>query len=165
MSRDDQFREFALAQTPRLLRGAWLLCGEHQLAEDLTQETLAKVYLAWGKRGIDNAGAYAHTTMVRTFISARRKRSSSEQPAAIIADRSASDGDSDLRLDLMTALAALSPVDRAVLVLRFLEDQPVSRAAEALGLSELAVRSRTQRALQQVRLHLGSRSDYLEGGL
>jgi hypothetical protein len=41
------FQEFAIARTPQLHRTAWLLAGEHHLAEDLVQETLAKLYRAW----------------------------------------------------------------------------------------------------------------------
>ena len=41
------------------------------------QETLAKVYVRWHRRlgaRIDNPAAYAQTTLVRTFLSARRRR-------------------------------------------------------------------------------------------
>jgi DNA-directed RNA polymerase specialized sigma24 family protein len=39
-----EFEEFARARAPHLYRAAWLLCGEHHRAEDLVQETLAKVF-------------------------------------------------------------------------------------------------------------------------
>ena len=74
-----EFEEFAYARTPHLLRSAWLLCGDVHQAEDLVQETLAKVYVRWHRRlggRIDNPAAYAQTTLVRTFLSARRRRSS-----------------------------------------------------------------------------------------
>src|SRR3954451_20247006 len=80
-----EFEEFAHARAPHLLRSAWLLCGDAHQAEDLVQETLAKVYVRWHRRlgaRIDNPAAYVQTTLVRTFLSARRRRSSRELPYA-----------------------------------------------------------------------------------
>jgi RNA polymerase sigma factor (sigma-70 family) len=58
---------------------------------------------------------------------------------------------SDLRLALVDALAGLAPLDRAVLVLRYLEDLGVDEVADRLGLSPGAVRNRSMRALQRTR--------------
>ncbi|WP_228387500.1 MULTISPECIES: sigma factor [unclassified Nocardioides] len=44
------FTEFAQARMPHLYRSAWLLCGDRHRAEDLVQETLARVYGRWGRR-------------------------------------------------------------------------------------------------------------------
>jgi RNA polymerase sigma-70 factor (sigma-E family) len=151
-----EFEEFARARAPHLLRSAWLLCGDAHQAEDLVQETLAKVYVRWHRRvggRIDNPAAYAHTALVRTFLSARRRRSSGELPYAeppdvVHADPAAS---SDLQLVVADALAGLAPADRAVLVLRYLEDRSVVDVAELLGVSEGAVRNRSMRALDRLR--------------
>lgn len=151
-----EFEEFALARATQLYRSAWLLCGDRHQAEDLVQETLAKVYVRWNRRlvaPIDNPAAYAQTTLVRTFLSARRRRSSSELAYADVPEPATPDpaSASDLRLALLAALAGLTPLDRAVLVLRYLEDLSVRDVAELLGLSEGAVRSRSMRALERTR--------------
>jgi RNA polymerase sigma-70 factor (sigma-E family) len=163
------FEEFAYARTPHLLRSAWLLCGDQHQAEDLVQETLAKVYVRWHRRiggGIDNPTAYAQTALVRTFLSARRRRSSGELPYAeppddVGPDRSA---ETDLQLHVAEALAGLAPADRAVLVLRYLEDRSVSDVASALGVSEGAVRNRSMRALDRLRPLLDSTTRPTPGG-
>ena len=152
--RDAGFEELARAVTPRLYRSAHFLAGDPHTAEDLVQETLAKLYVRWTR--IDQPAAYAHTTLVRTFLSARRRRSSSELPSSTLPDRGRPDGDHDLRLALTEALAALRPVDRAVLVLRYLDDLSVAETAARTGLSAGAVRNRSMRALQQVRDLLGT---------
>lgn len=155
---DADFEEFARARAAQLYRSAWLLCGEHHRAEDLVQETLAKVYVAWRRRfatPIDNPAAYAHTTLVRTHISAHRKRSSTERPLEVLPDRPAGDAGADLRLTLAEALARLDPLDRAVLVLRYLDDVSVADTATALGVSPGAVRNRSLRALDRIRPLLG----------
>lgn len=151
-----EFEEFAQARAPHLLRAAWLLCGDVHQAEDLVQETLAKVYVRWHRRlasSIDNPAAYAQTTLVRTFLSSKRRRSSGELPYAeppdeIHPDRAA---DTDLQLLVAEALGGLAPADRAVLVLRYLEDRSVSDTAALLDVSEGAVRNRSMRALERLR--------------
>lgn len=147
----DGFEEFALARTPRLYRSAWLLCGDRHGAEDLVQETLAKVFVKW--RRIDNPAAYAQTTLVRTFLSHRRRKSSQELPYADLPDIAGEDPSarSDLRLGLQDVLAGLAPIDRAVLVLRYSDDLSVDEVAARLGLSPGAVRNRSMRALGRAR--------------
>ncbi len=58
-------------------------------------------------------------------------------------------------MTLLNALAELSAQDRAVLVLRYWEDQSVEDVAAALRLSRGAVRNRSMRALGQLREALG----------
>jgi len=151
-SRPDRgFEEFALARTPHLYRAAWLLCGDRHQAEDLVQETLAKVYVRMGRRfagRVENPAAYAQTALVRTFLSHRRRRSSHERPYADPPDRPDATG---LRLALLDALAGLAPADRAVLVLRYLEDLSVEEVAARLEVSPGAVRNRSMRALARLR--------------
>jgi RNA polymerase sigma-70 factor (sigma-E family) len=152
----DGFEDFARARAAQLYRSAWLLCGDAHQAEDLVQETLAKVYAKWrrpfGGR-IDNPAAYAQTTLTRTFISGRRRRSSGEVPYADLPDAPVADpsGGSDLRLELQELLGGLSATDRAVLVLRFVEDLGVDEVAQRLGLTPGAVKNRSMRALARAR--------------
>ncbi|WP_341927175.1 SigE family RNA polymerase sigma factor [Nocardioides psychrotolerans] len=153
---EQEFEEFALARTPQLYRSAWLLCGDRHQAEDLVQETLAKVYARWRRpfvSRIDNPAAYAQTTLTRTFLSARRRRSNHETPYAALPDAAAPDlaAASDLRLALCEALGRLTPVDRAVVVLRYLEDLSVDEVAARTGLSSGAVRNRSMRSLERLR--------------
>jgi RNA polymerase sigma factor (sigma-70 family) len=56
---------------------------------------------------------------------------------------------------LMSALAALPARQRAVVVLRFWEDQSIEQCAEALGCSEGTVKSQAARGLQTLRNLLG----------
>ena len=46
---DGGFADFVRAQTPALLRSAYLLTGDQQLAEDLVQEALARTSLHWAR--------------------------------------------------------------------------------------------------------------------
>ena len=147
-----EFEDFALARSGALYRQAWALCGDRHRAEDLVQETLAKVYVKW--RRIDTPYAYSQRTLMRTYLSHRRRRSSTEQPWAEVPEHPGTEDPmavSDLRLSLQDALAELAPLDRAVLVLRYLEDLSVAETATRLGLSPGAVKNRSLRALNRVR--------------
>jgi RNA polymerase sigma-70 factor (sigma-E family) len=165
--RAEEFEEFAVARTPQLFRAAWLLCGDSHRSEDLVQETLAKVYVRWHRRlgaPIEHPVAYAHTTLVRTYLSAQRRRSAHETPTEHLPEQAhETGGDAATRIALRAALDELAPMDRAVLVLRYLEDVSVADTADALGVSPGAVRNRTARALDRLRVVLGpSLRDLLE---
>ncbi|AJF65857.1 MULTISPECIES: SigE family RNA polymerase sigma factor [Streptomyces] len=157
-SRADEFLEFASARTGHLFRSACLLTsGDTHLAEDLTQETLGRMYSLWGRMArIGNPAAYAQTVLVRTFLSHQRRRSATERPLGELPDRAPDNGeDPALRIALLDALAGLAPKDRAVVVLRYWEDRSIEETADALHVSSAAVRTRSVRALAKLRERLG----------
>lgn len=156
MTRNDaeEFTEFVRATAPRLHRAALLLTGDHHLTDDLTQATYARVYASWRRVSrADDPLAYARRTLLNTYLSHRRLRRNSELPAdpALMPEPSRHEDDHATRVDLLDALATLSPHDRAVLVLRYWEDRSVADTAHDLGITEGAVRTRSSRALQRLR--------------
>ncbi|GAA1559018.1 SigE family RNA polymerase sigma factor [Kribbella hippodromi] len=153
MSGTAEFEEFARARIPQLYRTAWLLAGDRHHAEDLVQETLAKLLTVWSR--IENPGAYARTALVRTYISQRRRKSWGERPTGEVPEVVERPGDPELRMALQGALAELAPLDRAVLVLRFFEDRSVEQVALDLGKTTSAITTRTARALDRLRAVLG----------
>lgn len=157
-----EFESFVHATASQMHRTALLLTGDHHLAEDLTQATYAKVFASWRRvRRADNPVAYTRTTLMNTFLSQRRARRWGERPGRIedvsetLAAQQQTDAAapqaSEARLDLLAALAQLSPTDRAVLVARYWEDRSTAQTAHDLGLSEAAVRTRAKRALARLR--------------
>ncbi|MGH8894895.1 MAG: sigma factor [Actinomycetes bacterium] len=86
------FSEFVQQRSHSLLRTAFLLVGDHQLAEDLLQEALIRTLIAWPRlRDPANVDAYARRTIVTTAISWRRRRSFHERPVEILPDASGAD--------------------------------------------------------------------------
>lgn len=147
------FEAFVAATAGSMHRTAVLLCGDHHLAEDLTQTSYAKVFASWRRvASADDPVAYTRQILVRTFLSHRRLRRTTERPVDAVPDSPGAVHDPSLRLDLLAALRALSPDDRAVLVLRFWEDLSVADAARLLGTSDAACRQRTARALARIRV-------------
>ncbi|MGR6971052.1 SigE family RNA polymerase sigma factor [Streptomyces cynarae] len=150
------YLEFAAVRSGPLFRTACLLTGDWHLAEDLVQETLAKMYRSWRRISrVDSPVAYADTVLVRTFLSQRRRRSSTERPSDRLPDAAGPAQDAELRIALLDGLARMTAKDRAVLVLRYWEDRSVEETAQVLQLSSGAVRAQSMRALQRLRALLG----------
>ncbi len=153
---DEEFAELVEAAWPGLYRTAYLLLGEHQLAEDLVQSSLAKTYAAWGKvREPGAARGYARVVLANTAASWFRRRSwRNELPSATLPERATASEPSD-RPAVLAALATLPPRQRAVVVLRYFDDLSVREVAAALGVSEGTVKSQTSAALVKLRVQLG----------
>lgn len=154
---DAEYVAFVHASWGALYRSAYLLLGEHELAEDLVQTALAKTYAAWGSvRDVDAAGGYARTVLVNTAATWFRRRSwRREVSTAVLPERGVVEADPATRPAVMEALRRLAPRQRAVVVLRFYEDLSVAETARALGCSEGTVKSQTSDALKRLRAVLG----------
>lgn len=153
---DDEFTEFVHAAWPGLYRSAYLMLGDHQLAEDLTQTALAKTYGSWRKvREPAAAPAYARVVLANTAASWFRRRGwRNERPTEVLPDRGV-EPDPSTRTAVVSALATLAPRQRAVVVLRYYDDLSVREVAHALGISEGTVKSQTSDALARLRAVLG----------
>ena len=153
----DEFAEYAAASIPSLRRLALLLCRNWHDADDLVQAALAKLCLHWYRAAAaDSTDAYVRAIVVREFVRGRRtgwarRVSVTDQPPQIRAPAA----DLDTLLDLQSAMTALAPRQRAVLVLRFYCDLDVIQTAEALGCAPGTVKSQTAKALATLRRTLG----------
>jgi RNA polymerase sigma-70 factor (sigma-E family) len=152
---DDEFDSFVRSRTHALLRSAYLLTGDQQLAEDLVQSALTRTHQAWKRLAhTGNAEAYARRTMYHLQVSWWRGRRVAEVLPERMPDPPGGDdhaGAVSLRLALRAALNQLSPKQRAVLVLRFFEDRTEREAADLLGVSAGTVKSQTAKALARLR--------------
>jgi RNA polymerase sigma-70 factor (sigma-E family) len=149
------FRDFVAARSPALVRTAWMLTGNQATAEDLVQTALAKTWTRWSRiERQDAPEAYVRRVMVSTFLTWNRRRWHAEIPVATVPDRATDGdafGDADRRRSVFAALRALPRRQRAVIVLRFLEDLTEAQTAEALGCSVGTVKSQSAKALTRLR--------------
>jgi RNA polymerase sigma-70 factor (sigma-E family) len=153
---DDDFVEYARASASQLRRTAYLLCRDWDLAADLTQTTLARMFVHWHRiTRRDNPHAYARQVLTRAFLDHHRSKHSREMVTAEFGDVPGISADSDLRLTLIDALGRLPPRDRAIVVLRYWEDLSVESVAEILGLPTGTVTSQSARSLARLRQQLG----------
>jgi RNA polymerase sigma-70 factor (sigma-E family) len=154
---DEEFTDFVRARGAALRRTAFFLTGDWQEAEDVTQTSLARLYVAWGRVESSGADAYARRIVVRSVVDARRRFWRRERPAEVLPDTATvPDDPTEDRLDLVRALAMLAPRQRALLVLRYWDDLPVTQVAEVLSMSPGTVKSGTARALESLRRVLGA---------
>ncbi|CAM3569738.1 SigE family RNA polymerase sigma factor [Nocardioides zeicaulis] len=151
MSTDDEagFTDFVAARQAALSRTAYLLTGDHHLAQDLVQAALMKAARHW-RRIHTSPEAYVRRAMYHQNISWWRRRRFTESGLGGL-DRAAPTADADLRLSLDQALARLTHKQRTVLVLRFYEDLTEVETARALSLSTSTVKSTTRQALARLR--------------
>jgi RNA polymerase sigma-70 factor (sigma-E family) len=162
MGRRDDFAGFVSADATRLMRIAYLLTGDREAAEDLLQETLERVYVAWPR--VDNPFAYARAALASRAASRWRDRARRrEAPLTEAADVAHARGDDSERIaqrdELVRALTRLGPRQRAAVVLRYLEDLSEAETAAALGCSVGTVKSQTSRALARLRAVLDEPPD------
>jgi RNA polymerase sigma-70 factor (sigma-E family) len=154
---EGSFDAFVTARTRALLRSAYLLTGDQQLAEDLVQTALAKASLRWARlvsRG--DPEPYVRTVLYREHVSWWRRRRLAEvlapeppEPARTTAGDFTDDvAQADA---LHRALLQLSPRQRAVVVLRYFEDRAEGEVAALLGCSVGTVRSQNARGLARLR--------------
>ncbi|WP_062212916.1 SigE family RNA polymerase sigma factor [Streptomyces sp. NBRC 109706] len=153
-ARDADFRAFALARWPRLLRTAYLLTGHHHDAEDLAQVALVKAYARWDRvmRATD-PDAYVWRIMINAHRDRIRGTRVLEWLTTRFPERAGGDRvDQFLVRDVLAAaLQRLPPRQRAAVVLRHVEDRTETEVAALLGTRVGTVRSRTSRGLEKLR--------------
>jgi RNA polymerase sigma-70 factor (sigma-E family) len=149
---DVSFEQFVTARRAALLRTAYLLAGHPDDAEDLLQVALAKAYPHW-RRIADRPEPYVRRIMARESVDRWRGRRWRETLiAAPVEPQTADETDvHDRRLELATALQALSPRQRAVVVLRYFDDLTERETAHLLGISVGTVKSHAREALARLR--------------
>jgi len=155
-----EFSAFVAERGHALFRTAYALTGNQHAAEDLLQVSLAKLVLYWN-RVTDDPEAYARRIIYREHISLwrrmwrRRETPTDSPPEARLAERDHAGAALD-RVLLREMLRTLPPRQRAVIVLRYLEDRSEQEVADILGCTTGTVGSQASRALAKLRASLGA---------
>lgn len=153
-----EYVEYVRGRLPRLHRTAYLLCGDAHRADDIVQAALTALYLNWKKAaGADNIDGFVHRILVRRYLDERRTRWSRMWSGDVPPETPAVASGSGLvedRDELVTALRSLPKGQRAVLVLRFLNDLSVEETARALDCSVGNVKSQSARGLAALRAQM-----------
>ena len=154
---DEDFVAFAQASSVRLQRAAYLLTGDRHQAEEAAQATLVRVYAAWGRVRRKDPYAYARTVLTN-LVTDQWRRPMREYATETMPEQQAPQDIADVvskRRWLIGALQALSPRERAVVVLRHFFDASEAEVARQLDLSAGTVKSLNSRALAKLRITAG----------
>ncbi|HEX3707205.1 MAG TPA: sigma factor [Mycobacteriales bacterium] len=93
--RASDFDDFVVGAAPGLLRIAVALTGERAAGEDLLQDVLERMYVAWPR--IDDASAYARRSLANGSANRwRRQARRPEHSVAQVPDVSVTDRSSEL---------------------------------------------------------------------
>lgn len=155
MSQTLGFADFVRANTPALVRTAYLLTGSADAAEELVQDTLVRLYPQWQR--VENADvpiAYVRRSLANGFLNQRRRASSRDIVTDTVPDRPSERSSVDDLVDrdeVWALLQTLNERQRAALVLRYYEGLDDSEIATALGCREGTVRSLVSRGLAALR--------------
>lgn len=157
MPDEDEFRALVQQEASGLLRLAYGVCGRLAAAEDAVQNALERAYASWHLvRAADDRPAYLRRMVVREAVrEVRRGARYSLLHDGPVPDPAGAGAGVDDRLDLAVALRVLTPKQRAVVVLRYLEDLPVEQVARTLRVSEGTVKRQCFDAVRRLRPLLG----------
>jgi RNA polymerase sigma-70 factor (sigma-E family) len=155
-AQEADFAAFVLAAQPRLRRTAFLICGDWHHAEDIVQTALAQVYSRWARLSVaGDPGGYVHRAVVNAAIDVRRRPWRRERATDRLPDR-VDAPDDGLTVEVLAALSGLPRRQRAVVVLRYVEDLDVEATAALLGISSGTVKSQAAKGLATLRTVLGA---------
>jgi RNA polymerase sigma factor (sigma-70 family) len=127
---DVDFREIYTATYPRLVRTLWFVVHDHELAQEIAQDAFIELHRQWRKvRSYDRPDLWvrrvalqkAQREAVRTVRRRGAERSLDQAPPVELPDP-----------ELRAALLELPPMQRAVVVLFYLEDRPMEEVADLL---------------------------------
>ena len=146
--RDRAFVEFVEAARPSLRRTAYLMSGDWHTADDVVQETLYKLYLAWPKvQRMGNPFAYARRMLVNVAYDSGRRPWRREVAIAEVPEYAVQNGD----FAAGHAIDIAQHQSRTFAVTQ--RHQPVAQVGTVLGLQHKVLRAVlgfTRRRLRQI---------------
>lgn len=151
---DSAFAVYFTDRVAAMRRAAFLLTGNWHDAEDVVQAAFVRLFSVWHRVRHESADAYVRQVLINVFLNTKRGQRNREYPVADVPDGPTPVADADDRVAVGSALAALTPSQRAVVVLRYWEGLTVAETAEVLGVSEGTVKSQMHRAVAAMRPQL-----------
>ena len=140
---------------PTLRRFAAAIAAVGTDPDDLVQEAVARTLRRGQLRDLDDAALYLRRTVLNLTRSQHRDTT---RRADILERTLLTPAHADVYPSDFTDLSNLTVDQRAVLFLRFVENQSTRDIAGTLNLSENTVRARASRAIKALRVDLEERS-------
>lgn len=146
---------FCESEYPKLVGLLGLWCGDRQVAEELAQETLARVWQRWPRvKTLDNPHAWTQRVALNLARSHVRRRFAEKRARDRSLDpRPERNEPSDIATStsLKAAISSLSKRKRSALILHYYLDLPFKDVAEIMEIPESTAKSLGRRAVQDLR--------------
>jgi RNA polymerase sigma-70 factor, ECF subfamily len=153
-SDDADLAAFCAQLYPRLVGALGLYCGDVELAQELAQETLVRLWRNWRRvSGLDSPSGWAHRVAMNLAVSALRSRAAAWRAHRRLAAQwtPAVWPDSAEAVAVRQALTRLPARQRRALVLRYYADLSVEDTAAAMGCPTGTVKTLCSRAIAALR--------------
>jgi len=153
------FEAFFEDEARTLFRRLCAVTGNAAEAEEIMQDAFLALWERWGRvSGLDDPTGYLYRTAMNVFRRRRRRAALALRRALTLAPDPAPFSEIDEQQDVLAALAALTPRQRAALVLTEVMDYSSEEAGRALGVTAGTVRGLASRARENIRRHVGERA-------
>ena len=134
---DVDFDGFFLAEFPRVARTVHHIVGDRARAEELTQDAFIEVLRHWRTvADYDRPDLWLRRVAIRKAQRERHRGWRRRELEVLAAPTETVDGPPTPAPEVLAAVRHLAPGQRAVVVLFYLEDRPMTEIAEILGIKE-----------------------------
>lgn len=162
MAWEQDLERLAGERGPALVGYAYLLTGDLPAAQDLVQDALVATFSRRTRDDVEFLEAYVRRAILNSYLNGRRRTQRwGERMHLVAAAETGAGPTTDAiiadRTDVHTALARLSPRERACVVLRHFDDLTIHDIAARLDLSEGAVKRYLSDARHRLAPLLGDR--------
>ena len=151
------FEAFFRREYPAMVALAAAVSRSPHTAEDLAQEAMLRARRHWERIGaFDKPGTWVRRVTINLALNSRRGVAQEARTRLAWWERhEPAEPPQPLDPELLEALHALSPQQRAAVALHYLEDRSTSDIADLLGCSESTARVHLHRGRQALAQHLG----------
>ena len=152
------FDGFFEAEHERLYKALYFVTGSGQDAEELMQDAFLKLWERWDRiHTIEDPTGYLFKVALNGFKMRLRHAAVAVRKSSSVAEHRDEFNDAEMRADVRQMLLALTPRQRAALMLVDLLEYPSDQAADILGVRASTVRSLATQARQALRATEGVR--------
>lgn len=150
---------FCVRVRPWLVGSLSLYCGDADVAEELAQDTLARVWDGWSTVSAKQSPeAWTYRIALNLASSHYRRRAAERRARQRVVDHRSSVDEPDAAdaVAVRQAVARLPQRQRAALVLRYYADLPIADTARLLGCAPGTVKALTHQAIAALRASVGT---------
>jgi RNA polymerase sigma factor (sigma-70 family) len=150
---DEEYDLLFTVEFPAVMRTVYLMIHDLDRAEDLTQDAFVQLLRHWKKVSrYDRPGAWVRRVAIRLAVEALRR----ERMRAVLERKvEPASAPVPVDIDVLRAVENLPAMQRAAVVLYYLEDCPLAEIADVLGCSESTARVHLHRARKHLADVLG----------